>query len=424
MLSNRAKLNKIAVSAYQKETAINVFQNLDLSLLWDISNIIMLDPRTETNKDEATGMEEADSIYNLGDTSGVTLNSEKAQAQHFAFAYAYALGVCASAAAGTGYQKTITPLVGDLDKSRDLPGLTAGMAYSEIVRRRFASMFINSVTSTFNRDAFCKISADVIGTGLHESTILQEEVSAPENSTTLTLAANAVEGSTAQERLDSIHQVRVELATDVWTEVEVTAVSSAAPAELTITAPGVGTDSRKFKILYAPTAPAWATFPARIVQTPLRVSELNFNIGGAWNGTTFEGGRDLGPEINSIEHRLNNAGNVIFAPGAGDAYASRFERGEREQTLVLDLEFRNYILQNMRANNEYFGARILVEGMEYDAGHKYGVEMIFPKLGILRAPLSVNGKKLGEKGDMHVLEHATYGSVIIRVKDLAANYAQ
>lgn len=424
MRSNRAKLNKIAVSAYLRETGINAFQTLDLSLHAAIGDIITLDPRRQTNADEATGLEEADQIYDLGDTSALSLNFEKAMPHEFAFVYAYALGQAASTAAGSGYLKTITPMAGDLDRYRDLPSFSSGMGYAEILRRRFASMFINGLTTSLVKDDWCKLSAEVIGTGKHEVSVTEETVTAAENSTTLTLAANGVAGSTAAARLDAIHQVRVELTTGVWTQVEVTAVSSATPAELTITAPGEGTDTRSFKILYAPTVAAWHTFPAQVTETPLRVSEIEVNVGGAWNGTAFVGGRSLGPEINSIEHRLANNGAVEFSPGGGGAYASRYKRDDREQTLALDLELRNYIMQNMMRQNEYFGVRCMMNGAEYETGHSYGAELIFPRCGILKDTFSVDGKKLGEKGDLHVLQDATYGSIIARVKNLAANYAQ
>ena len=75
------------------------------------------------------------------------------------------------------------------------------------------------------------------------------------------------------------------------------------------------------------------------------------------------------------------------------------------------------------ATNETFGASILAEGREYDTGHKYTVEIIFPRLGVLKAPVSANGKRLAEKGDMTVLEDDTYGSVIVKIKNLAQFYA-
>jgi len=50
------------------------------------------------------------------------------------------------------------------------------------------------------------------------------------------------------------------------------------------------------------------------------------------------------------------------------------------------------------------------------------VEIIFPKVGVLNAPLSVDGKRLAEAGDLQVLEDDTYGSVIVKVKNLQATY--
>lgn len=423
--SIRAKHNMIAVSANTAETGINIFQTLDLSLMAGISDIIEINTRRESNIDEATGKEEADVIYDMGKLSALNLNFDKAQPQHFAFLYAYGLGVAASSATGSGYLNTITPIDGDLERERSQPSLTAAHRLGKtIARERFASMFVNAVTATFARDSFCKISGELVGTGKYESSIEEESISAAENVTELTLAANAVSGSTAAERLDAIHQIRAELATGVWTEVEFSAVSDATPAVITITAPAAGTDVRTFKVLYAPDEAGWMTFPAKVVETPLRVSELTFNIGGKWDGSAFQGGREMGAEINSIEHKLSNNGKCEFAPGAGGDYASLYFREGREQTLTLDREFRDYIIRNHMNTNETFGARILAEGLEFDTGHKYGVEIILPKLGVLKAPVSVNGKRLGEKGDMTVLQDETYGSIIVKVKNLQQYYAQ
>ena len=63
------------------------------------------------------------------------------------------------------------------------------------------------------------------------------------------------------------------------------------------------------------------------------------------------------------------------------------------------------------------------KGDEFDTGHKYTVELVFPQLGVLSAPLSTTNKRVAEAGDLQVLEHATYGSVIARVKNLVATYA-
>jgi hypothetical protein len=201
------------------------------------------------------------------------------------------------------------------------------------------------------------------------------------------------------------------------------AVSDAEPAVITITAPGATSASITYKVLYAPDEETWMTFPSRVAETPLRVSELTFTLGGAWNGSAFVGGKEMGAEINSIEHRLSNNGMCEFVPGGGGSYASQYFREGREQTLVLDREFRDYVMRNWMDENEYFGASILAEGAVYDDPHKYSVQIIFPKLGVLRAPVTANGRRLAEAGDMQVLEHDTYGSVIVVVKNLQEEYA-
>ena len=165
------------------------------------------------------------------------------------------------------------------------------------------------------------------------------------------------------------------------------------------------------------------TFPARVSETPLRVAEMTVKLGGAWSGSAFEGGRELDAEIRSIEWAFNNNMEIEFVPGAGDSYASRAFRPARTQTIKLDREFREYILQQHIDDNDDFGVYILCEGDIYDTPHKYQVEIIFPKVAVLNAPLNVDGKRVAEAGDLTVLEDDTYGSVIVNVKNLQSTYA-
>jgi len=423
MRSIRSNFNQIAVSAYAMETAINTEQTLDLSLLAQTSDIAVLDPIRESNADEMTGKEEADTIYDMGNKSAMSLSFPKAQPQHFALLYGFGLGTVASAAAGDGYEKTITPMDADMESGRSLPSMTLAQRYGKIVAfQRFASMFVDQVTSKFAKGEWVSINAQLKGTGKADASVEEESITAADTVTELTLAAKGVAGSTAAERLDAIHQIKVELTAGVWTEVAFSAASDATPAVITITAPGVADTDFTYKILYAPDEVSWMTFPARVSQTPLRVSQVTFMIGGTWSGSALGGGREMKAEVNSIEHTLNNNGQIEFALGADDAYASAYFRDGRTQVLTLDREFRDFILQNYMDTNETFGATILAEGALYDATHKYQVQIIFPKLGVLKAPLTVNGKRLAEKGDLTVLEDDTYGSVIVKVKDLAAAY--
>jgi hypothetical protein len=85
---------------------------------------------------------------------------------------------------------------------------------------------------------------------------------------------------------------------------------------------------------------------------------------------------------------------------------------------------RETIFQRHTIDNSQFGLRLLAEGALYDDPHKYQVEIIFPKLALLAADPKVDGKVMGETGNIQVLEDATYGSVICRVKNLATGYAQ
>jgi hypothetical protein len=428
MRSARANHNQIAVSAYARETAINTEQTLDLSLLAQVSDMIQPQFRRENNLDEMTGREEADTIYNNGKTVAGSLSFPKAQPQHFAFLYAFCLGQIATVAAGDGYEHTIIPISGDLDAYRSIPSFTAAQRYGlTAYKERFASMFVDSITARFARDAWVDISAQIMGTGKTTVSLVEEEVEASDDAVSLTLAANGVAGGAgagnAAARLDAIHQIKVELDTGVWTEVAFTAVSDATPAVITIVAPGAETETVTYKIIYAPEEAAWMTFPARVSQTPLRVSEVTLMIGGTWDGTTLAGGRELACEVNSIEHQLSNNGAIEFCLGTDGAYASRYFRDGRTQTLRLDRELRDYIIRNYIDQGETFGVSILAEGAVFDDPHKYQVLLVFPKCAVLQAPISANGKRLAEAGDLQVMEDDTYGSVIVKVKDMVEEYA-
>jgi len=425
MKSSRATYNLAAVSALAREVAINTEQSLDTSLMLDLSDIAQLEPRRENNADEANGLEEPDTIYDLGNTAAMSMNFNKAQPQHFAFVMSYGLGAVTTAAAGAGYEHTITPIDGDLAVNCSNPSFTLAQRLGKtILKRLFATMVVDSFAATFAKGDWVKLAASLKGTGKYTDSIVEETVNAQKDAVTLNLAANGVEGSTAPERLGNIHQIKVELAPGQWTEVAFSAVSAATPAVITITAPGATTDLVNYKILYAPTeTAAWMTFPARVVESAMRVAQMNLVVGGAWTGAAFVGGRAINSDLNQIEYNCNNSMQIEFVPGAGDAYASSAIRDGRAQAISLSREFRDFILQNYIKTNDYFGLHLICQGAEFDAGHNYQVELIFPKLGILKAPLSVNGKRLAEAGDLTVLEDATYGSVIVKVKNLVATYA-
>jgi len=425
MRSLRANHNLVAVSAAAQETAINTEQTIDLSVAVSIDDVINLEHRRENNSNEATGMEEPDVLYDNGATSMATFNFPKAQPQHFAFLLSYFFGVSTPTAAGDGYLHTITPISGDVDVNRSTPSFSAMQRYGKtVLKRRFISMFVDSYTASFKKDDWVSLSGEIKGTGKYVDNVVEETISALGNATSLTLAANQVAGSTAAERLDNVQRIRVQAAGGEWVEVAYSAVSSATPGVITITSPGYAASSFTYKVLYVPTEAAAFTFPAKVQETPLRVSELTVNVGGKWSGSAFAGGRTLTSEVNSIDVKGSNNHAIEFVPGAGGTYAALAFRNGREQTISLDRKMREMIMQRHLIDNTTFGVRILAEGALYDGSNKYQVEAIFPLCGVLSAPIKVDGKILGETGDLQVLEDATYGSVIWKIKNLQTGYAQ
>ena len=424
MRSARANHNILAVSANNAETALNTEQTLDTSMLCSVNDVINLDTRREDNASELTGKEEADTIYDNGATASLALNFDKAQPQHFAFLYAYGLGDVSTAAEGNGYRHTITPIDGDLAADRSNPGFTAAQRLGKTVAyRRFASMFVDQITATFEKDAWVKVVGQIKGTGKHTDSITEESITAAKNATTLTLAANAVSGASAAERLDAVHRIRVELSSGVWTEVTFSAVSADTPAVISISAPGATADTVTYKVLYAPDESAWMTMPSRVSESPLRLSEATLNFGGAWTGSAFSGGKTMTAEVNSIEHVVNNDMGIEFTFGGGGAYAARAFRKGRAQTLKLDRELRDFVLQQHISDNDTVGLQIVCTGAEFATGENYEVKLTFPKLGVLAAPIATKDKLLAEAGDLKVLEDDTYGSIIVEVLNQVATYA-
>ncbi len=424
MRSSSATHNLLAISANNAETAINTAQILDTALVVGLDNIIKLDPRRETDAEEANGQEEAGMIYSRGNTSSLSLVFDKMMAQHGGMFLAYGLGSCTSVAQGSGFVHTIIPRAEPFDYSRDMLGFTAGQRLGGVVKRRFESLFVDSVEISYARDQFAKLTCGVKGTGKFESSVTQETVTAAANATSILLAVNGVSGTDAETRLDAIHQIHVELTPGVKTEVVVTAVSAATPAELTIDAPSGDAGDVTYTVTYAPTEAAWGSFPANIEESPLEVCGLNVIIGGTWDGAAFVGGRDISSEITDLTYSLQNSLEISFAPGGCSNHANVCMRPARKQSIKLGREMRDYILQLQLEQNQYIGLELDLIGQEFATGETYQMKTVIPKLGVLDNPLSVDKKKLAEKGDLLVLDNGTYPSVIHTVRNQVSGYAQ
>jgi hypothetical protein len=430
MRSIQSTHNLVAVSANDKETAINTEQTLDTGMLAARASIPDFSPRIENNADEATGKEEADTIYDLGANFAFAMDFGKAQCQHMAFIAGYGLGVVTTVPAGaTGYRHTITPIDGDLDDSRSNPSFT--LAYrlgKRLITERQASCFVDSFTLSLAKDAWMKLTSQVKGTGKRSTNNLKESVAGFCDDTAVTLG-DTISGTTAAERLDNVHHVRYQKpATLEWVDVVVTAASDASPCVLTITAPGGGHVATIYEVIYNAHEAgdhAWATLPARVIEPPLRPTDFIVNFGGKWDGSALLGGHQVQADINNFEWSFNNNLTPEHTPGAGSTqYCNRALRDGRTQTIKFDRIMREAILRQWMSSQSTFVLYAKAEyPTVYEAGHKYTVEIVFPKVGVLNAPVKESGKRLSEEATFQVLEDDTYGSVIVYVKNKVATYA-
>jgi hypothetical protein len=417
--------NLLAVSAAQQETALNQEQELDTTFLVDLNTVINYRALKTANRDELTGKEEADRLDDLGGLVAGSLAFSRAQPQHFAFLLAYALGEVSSNSVGTGgYRHVIRPRSGEVDPARSNPSFTAAMRFGrQVMKRRFASCFVDQVRVEFPKEGWAKITGGVKGTGKVTENTEVEEVTAAYNAASLSLAENGVEGNNATERLANVQAVKVlNLTTQAWEEVNYTGVSGDTPAEVTITPPGVSGSSTSYRIYYVPRESDWMDFPDRVEEPPLKVSRLTVNLGGRWNGSSFTGGYTLAAELRRIIWNFRNHLSPDRTPGCGD-WANRAFRTGREQKLTFDRDFRDFLISQSLKDNDYFGIYLQAIGPEFQPGLPYQVEIIFPRVAVAAAPVRVAQRRLAEEVEFAVLEDDTYGSVIVEVQNRVSSYA-
>jgi hypothetical protein len=417
--------NLLAVSAQKQEVAMNIEQELDTTLLVDLNTVLNYQAVKNPNREEVTGKEEADRLHDFGGKVVGTLTFSRAQPQHFGFLLGYGLGAVATSPAGTGgFRHTILPQSGEVDAARSNPSFTAAMRFGrQVMKRRFASCFIDQVRMDFSKDGWAKISGTVKGSGKVVDNTLMEEVAAAYNATSLTLAANGVSGDTPQELLSNVQAVQVlNPTTQAWEEVAYQAVTAATPGVITITAPGATGESTSYRVYYVPSESGWMNLPDRVEEPPLKVSQLNVTVGGRWDGASFQGGYPLTTELRGVTWILKNNLTPESTPGAGGNYANRAFRTGREQSLKFDKDFRDFLLAQNLKDNDTLGIYLKATGPEFAPGVNYQVELVFPRVAVLGTTVKVYQRRLGEEVEFAVLEDDTYGSVVAYVQNQVSGY--
>ncbi|MBM4293369.1 MAG: hypothetical protein FJ126_00475 [Deltaproteobacteria bacterium] len=417
--------NLLAVSANCREAAMNTEQELDTVFLADAGTILNYQALKFPNREELTGKEEPDRVHDLGGVVAGTLSFSRAQPQHLAFLLAYGLGEAASTPVGAGgYRHTITPRSGEVDECRSNPSFTAAMRFGrQVLKRRFASCFIEQVRLELGRDGWAKAMGSVGGSGKVDDNTRVEEVGAAFNAPSLTLAANGVEGGTAAERLSNVQALKVlHPATQAWEDVSYQAVSGAEPAVIGITPPGAGGDLTTYRIYYLPRESGWMAFPDRVEEPPLKVSQVEVYLGGRWDGAQFLGGHRLAAQVRRLTWTLKNNLALESVPGAGGSYANRAFRRGREQKLEVDRDFRDFLMGQHLHDNDYLSFYLKAMGPEFEPGLNYQVELIFPRVAVMAAPVKAAQRRLAENVELAVLEDDEYDSVIAYVQNKVSSY--
>jgi len=201
------------------------------------------------------------------------------------------------------------------------------------------------------------------------------------------------------------------------------AVSGEVPGAITISPPGAGADSTAYRIYYLPGESGWTSFPPRVEEPPLKVNQVEVTLGGRWDGNAFAGGSPLAAELRSITWTVKNYLTPESTPGAGSGYANRAFRYGREQNLKFDRDFRDFLMAQHLKDNDTLAIHLKAEGPEFEPGVKYRVELVFPRVAVLNAPIKVNQRRLGEEVEFAVLEDEYFGSVIAYVQNQVSSYA-
>jgi hypothetical protein len=418
--------NLLAVSAQRREPAMNTEQELDTVMLADLNSVLHYQAVKFPNREELTGKEEADRLHHLGGKVLGNLSFTRAQPQHFAFLLAYGLGAVETTTVGAGgYRHRLWPISGEVDSARSNPSFTAAMRFGrQVLKRRFASCFIDQVRVDFPKDGWAKIYGAVKGSGKVSDNTQVEEVTAPYNAASLTLAAMGVAGETAAERLSNVQAIQVRNpATQAWDDVAYLAVSGAVPGVITLAPPGGSEEGTTYRVYYLPREDGWMTFPPRVEEPPLKVSELTVTLGGRWDGSTLSGGHRLAAELRSLTWTLKNQLVPESTPGGGGGYANRAFRAGREQTLKFDRDFRDFLLHQHLKDNDTLTVFLKAAGPEFEAGVCYQVEVLFPRVAVVNAPVRTSQRRLGEEVEFAVLEDDDSGSVTVWVQNRVESYA-
>lgn len=352
-----------------------------------------------------------------------TLSQKRAKPDFLAFVLAYFFGECVSGqVSGTAYRHEIFPAGGPY-----LPTFTAVQRRgADLFTERLAGNYIEGFTLSL-AEGWVSLSADVIGTGAREVNYERESVTAPANAPSITLTANAVEGSTAAARLANVYRVRArDAGSEAWQTLDVVSVSADAPAVIAFAkALGETGDDVEYQVDYIPAEPDWCALPDPVDESPLKLTEARVVVDGWFDGSDLMGGEELKAEVMGFTITGKNNLELKHFPGESGP-AAVAARGGLSLAVSLTESLRDTVRawQCDHPETELVSLALKVRGAEIEpgSGAYFGGEIIFPRCGILAAPVEVQGKRLALAGDLVVMDDGTYGGVIVRCFNRQTGY--
>lgn len=362
-------------------------------------------------------------IYAAERESSGKLSQEKAKPDFLAFVLAYFFGQCSSTlVADTAYKHAISPAPG-----LEPPSFTAIQRRgANIFTERLSGNYIESLSMELG-EGWVSMAADVTGTGHRETNYFHESVTAAANATSITLSENAVEGGSGAERMANLYRVRAKDAgSEVWQALQVSSVSADTPAVIEFVAPlGSGSEDVDYHVDYIPAQPDWCTLPGYIDESPLKLTDALVLVDAYYDGSALQGGTELAASLESFSISGKNDLVIKRFPGAEGPAACAL-RGKREISISLTESLRDSIRQYQADNPqaEHLAVAFVLQGAEIDAGSGYrlGAELIFPKVGIMEAPIEAQSGRLAQAGDLVVMDDGVYGGVLINCYNRQSGY--
>lgn len=423
-VSNECNYNKFYVSSIA-ETAYNVPQTLDMALQLALGDIFSFDAKKETNEKMATGFSGPTEVYDLGRTGLIPLSFDMMKCHELLFAMAYILGDCSVAPAGIGYEHTMKEMRTHYQQGvRKLPTFTGMQAVGNVVdAKRIVSLGIKSGTFSLQRGNFPTLKGDCVSSGKVDKAYDEVSVAGLDNATTITLPT-AVEGTTDQERRNSVHYVRV-LYNGGDREPNIVSVSSANPAVVTIASLGGTGDPVTYKVCYAATYPTWAsTSVPLLIEPPCRVTDACVTVNAQYDGTDVVGGRPLGSFLDGIELKFDVGLEPALTPCSTGDYAGECLGKPLDIGIKLTSKAYDRLLQELEENNEKFCIDVTCISREaFDTGQYYMVRFIIPYCSIMSAKLVEKNRMLYHDCQIIALD-GQYGKIIVKGKNLWPHFIQ